>query len=84
MSVAPAVRAEPHSLQVKLRPVLVAIAVVGPVALGLRFVAGLTQAEIAARVGVSQMQISRLLTSSLSRLRARMSVADGGDDVVRV
>lgn len=39
MSVAPAVRAEPHSPQVKLRPVLVAIAVVGLVALGLRFVA---------------------------------------------
>jgi len=35
----------------------------------LRFFAGLTQSEIAERVGLSQMQISRLLTQSLGRLR---------------
>jgi RNA polymerase sigma-B factor len=35
----------------------------------LRFVEGLTQMEIAHRVGRSQMQISRLLTRSLERLR---------------
>lgn len=35
----------------------------------LRFVDGLTQSEIAARLGVSQMQISRLLAASLRRLR---------------
>jgi signal peptidase I len=39
LSVAPAVSAEPHSPQVNLRPVLVAIAVVSLVVLGLRFVA---------------------------------------------
>src|SRR5438477_1421356 len=36
----------------------------------LRFVDGLTQLEIARRVGRSQMQISRLLARSLGRLRA--------------
>ena len=36
----------------------------------LRFGEGLTQAEIAARVGVSQMHVSRLLSASLRKLRA--------------
>jgi RNA polymerase sigma-B factor len=35
----------------------------------LRFSEGLSQAQIARRIGVSQMQVSRLLTSSLSELR---------------
>jgi RNA polymerase sigma-B factor len=35
----------------------------------LRFSEDLTQSEIAERVGVSQMQVSRLLRRSLSRLR---------------
>ncbi len=35
----------------------------------LRFVDGLTQSEIAAQIGVSQMQVSRLLASSLAQLR---------------
>lgn len=38
-------------------------------ALHLRFVEDLPQSEIAARVGVSQMQVSRLLRRSLERLR---------------
>jgi RNA polymerase sigma-B factor len=37
--------------------------------LRLRFVEGLTQSEIASRLGVSQMQISRLLAASLQSLR---------------
>jgi RNA polymerase sigma-B factor len=41
----------------------------------LRFVDGLTQSEIAARVGISQMQVSRLLAASLARMRA--SLAEG-------
>ena len=36
----------------------------------LRFFAGLTQSEIADRVGISQMQVSRLLTRTLDSLRA--------------
>jgi len=37
--------------------------------LQLRFVDGLTQSEIASRIGVSQMHVSRLLSASLERLR---------------
>lgn len=36
--------------------------------LGMRFVADMTQSEIATEIGVSQMQISRLLRQSLDRL----------------
>jgi RNA polymerase sigma-B factor len=39
------------------------------VVLSLRFVEGLTQSEIAVRIGVSQMHVSRLLSTSLARLR---------------
>ena len=38
--------------------------------LQLRFVEDLTQTEIAERVGISQMQVSRLLRRSLEQLRA--------------
>ncbi len=38
--------------------------------LRMRFVDGLTQTQIAGRVGVSQMQVSRLLRRSLEQLRA--------------
>ena len=37
--------------------------------LRMRFVDGLTQSEIAAVVGVSQMHVSRLLSASLEKLR---------------
>ncbi len=42
--------------------------------LHMRFVEDLTQTEIAARVGVSQMQVSRLLRRSLAKLRALADV----------
>jgi len=38
--------------------------------LRMRFVEDLTQTEIAMQIGVSQMQVSRLLRSSLEQLRA--------------
>ena len=38
----------------------------------MRFFGGLTQSEIATRVGVSQMHVSRLLASSLERLRKEL------------
>jgi RNA polymerase sigma-B factor len=37
--------------------------------LGLRFVADLTQSEIAGRMGISQMQVSRVLRRLLDRVR---------------
>ena len=39
------------------------------IVLHLRFVEDLTQAEIAERVGVSQMHVSRLIRRALERLR---------------
>jgi len=42
--------------------------------LKLRFFDGLTQSEIAARIGVSQMHVSRLLSTSLKRLREELGV----------
>jgi RNA polymerase sigma-B factor len=44
--------------------------------LRMRFVDGLTQSEIAEAVGVSQMHVSRLLTSSLQKLRDGIGVAE--------
>jgi RNA polymerase sigma-B factor len=41
--------------------------------LRLRFVEELTQDEIGQRLGVSQMQVSRLLRRTLDRLRDRMA-----------
>ncbi|MGH2931112.1 MAG: sigma-70 family RNA polymerase sigma factor, partial [Solirubrobacteraceae bacterium] len=40
----------------------------------LRFYEGLTQREIAEKVGVSQMHVSRLLSRALDQLRALASV----------
>ena len=39
----------------------------------LRFFGGLTQTEIAARVGLSQMHVSRLLSRTLTRLRHQLA-----------
>ena len=47
-------------------------------AIRLRFVDDLTQSEIAQRIGVSQMQVSRLLSRSLARLR---DAAGEGDSI---
>jgi RNA polymerase sigma-B factor len=41
--------------------------------LRLRFIDGLTQTEIAERVGLSQMHVSRLLRSTLALLRSRLT-----------
>jgi len=38
--------------------------------LHLRFFEGLTQSEIASRLGISQMHVSRLLARSLAQLRS--------------
>lgn len=51
-------------------PTLAALPARDRMVLRLRFVDDLTQAEIAARVGVSQMHVSRLIRRALDRLRA--------------
>ncbi|HLX89247.1 MAG TPA: SigB/SigF/SigG family RNA polymerase sigma factor [Acidimicrobiales bacterium] len=43
----------------------------------MRFVGGLTQSEIADRIGISQMHVSRLLTRSLQALRQACASAGG-------
>jgi len=48
--------------------------------LRLRFEEDLTQAEIGERIGVSQMQVSRIIRQSLSRLRAAAQQPDDDDD----
>ncbi|HZD67130.1 MAG TPA: SigB/SigF/SigG family RNA polymerase sigma factor [Acidimicrobiales bacterium] len=59
-SVAPVVRALPERERVIL---------------GLRFFQDLSQSEIAARLGISQMHVSRLLARSLALVRARAGAA---------
>lgn len=52
-----------------LRPLLAGLAPRERRILALRFVRGMSQAQIAQEVGISQMHVSRLLTRSLGRLR---------------
>jgi RNA polymerase sigma-B factor len=47
--------------------------------LRMRFVEGLTQSEIALAVGVSQMHVSRLLSSSLDKLREGIGKTEQGE-----
>lgn len=50
--------------------------------LHLRFYAGMTQTEIAARVGISQMHVSRLIRKSIDDLRRYMLEDDSSDESV--
>ena len=52
-----------------IAPTLAALPARDRIVLHLRFVEDLTQAEIADRVGVSQMHVSRLIRRALERLR---------------
>jgi len=45
--------------------------------IGLRFFEGLTQSEIASRVGISQMHVSRLLARALARLHQAATAGQG-------
>ena len=64
---------ERHEL---LRPVLEGLKERDRLILRLRFVGGCTQEEIGRELGVSQMQVSRLLSSIMARLRAGLADAE--------
>ena len=55
--------------RVTLRPLLARLPARERTILALRFIRGMSQSQIAAEVGVSQMHVSRLLTRSLGQLR---------------
>ncbi len=55
-----------------LRPLLAALPERERTVLVLRFFESLTQTQIAERVGISQMHVSRLLAKSLARLRDQL------------
>ncbi len=59
-----------------IAPTLQALPARDRIVLHLRFVEDLTQSEIGARVGVSQMHVSRLIRQSIARLR---TVAEAGE-----
>ena len=55
-----------------LRPMLEALPERERTVLVLRFFESMTQTQIAERVGISQMHVSRLLAKSLARLRDQL------------
>ena len=57
---------------VTVRPLLAALPEREQTVLRLRFFENMTQTQIAARLGISQMHVSRLLARSLDRLRQRV------------
>ncbi|WBP84458.1 SigB/SigF/SigG family RNA polymerase sigma factor [Kitasatospora cathayae] len=59
-----------------VRPLLAELPEREQAVLKLRFWDGCTQSEIAARIGVSQMHVSRLLSATLTRLRERLEDRD--------
>jgi RNA polymerase sigma-B factor len=66
--------------RVMLRPVLRRLGERDRQILAMRFCEGLTQREIAERIGVTQMQVSRLLTRILSQLRTSVGDVRLGED----
>ena len=60
-----------------LEPLLARISARERAVLELRFGEDLTQAEIGERIGVSQMQVSRLIRQALARLRSGLGDVDG-------
>ena len=57
---------------VTVRPLLAALPEREQTVLRLRFFENMTQTQIAAQLGISQMHVSRLLARSLDRLRQRV------------
>jgi RNA polymerase sigma-B factor len=68
-----------HEVRDALRRSVVRLSERQRLVLRLRFVEELTQGEIGERIGVSQMQVSRILRGILDRLRADLRAADTAD-----
>jgi RNA polymerase sigma-B factor len=62
-----------------LRPLIEALPARERTILTLRFFEDLTQTQIAERVGLSQMHVSRLLSTTLAQLRQQL--ADAGNPI---
>ncbi|MFI5934331.1 SigB/SigF/SigG family RNA polymerase sigma factor [Actinoplanes sp. NPDC051494] len=60
-------------LHIALGPAMATLAERERTILSLRFFGNLTQSEIAERIGVSQMHVSRLITRALAKLRTELS-----------
>jgi RNA polymerase sigma-B factor len=60
-------------VQMSLRPIIAKLPDLDRTVLLLRFYENLTQTQIAARIGVSQMQISRILARTLATLRTQLA-----------
>jgi RNA polymerase sigma-B factor len=58
-----------------LRPLIAELPARDRQILSLRFVGNMTQSEIGAELGISQMHVSRLLTQTLQKLRTALEVA---------
>ena len=67
-----------------LVPVITALTPRERAILVMRFVRGCTQVEIGAELGVSQMQVSRLLRDLLERLREALAAPEGEDEAALV
>ncbi len=61
-----------------LRPLLAGLPPRERRIVGLRFIRGMSQSQIAAEVGISQMHVSRLLSRSLAQLREGLTETDQG------
>ena len=59
-----------------VRPLLAALPEREQMVLKLRFFDNMTQTQIAERLGISQMHVSRLLARSLARLRQRVQTPE--------
>lgn len=66
---------EVAELRATLQPALAKIAERERQILAMRFFDGMTQAQIADQIGLSQMQVSRLLTRTLGELRAELQAS---------
>jgi RNA polymerase sigma-B factor len=64
---------EDGDLHLALRSIMATLSEPERRLISMRFVEQLSQADIGARIGVSQMQVSRLLTAVLGRLRAALN-----------